>query len=134
HLSDLHFVKSDRAKARFIRTLATPDICVITGDILGEPAGIPTAVESLRSVRGKLASWFVLGSNDYFVARPVIWFRYFLRHRKPRRASRGRAPELISALESDGWEHLRNIRRDVRLDATVIELLGLDDAHISWHD
>src|SRR5438132_5758783 len=134
HLSALHFVRRDRGKARFLAGLEQPDICVVTGDFLAEPAAVETTVESVRSLRGRIASWFVLGSNDYFVSRPINWFRYFRRNRKPRRAPRGRASELVAALEADGWEHLRNVRKAVGLDGTRIEVLGLDDAHIGWHD
>jgi len=134
HLSDLHFRRRDRGKARFLSELDRPDICVVTGDFLAEPEAVKFTAESLRPLRGRMASWFVLGSNDYFVARPVIWFRYFLRHRKPRRASRGRPEELVAALDQDGWEHLRNVRKEVKLDGSEIELMGLDDAHIGWHD
>jgi uncharacterized protein len=134
HLSDLHLVRNDPGKTRFLAGLPQPDLCVVTGDFLAEPAAAESAAQALRPVRGKLASWFVLGSNDYFAARPINPFRYFRRKRKPRRAPRGRSRELVAALEADGWEHLRNMRKDVRLDGAQIEVLGLDDAHIGWHD
>ncbi len=67
HLSDLHFVRRDRAKARFLAALPPADVTVVTGDFLAEPEAVETAVEAVRPTRGRLASWFVLGSNDYFV-------------------------------------------------------------------
>src|SRR6266542_6697674 len=66
HLSDLHFLAGDRRKAAFVEALPQADVCVVTGDILGEPAAVQTSVSALRPVRGRLASYFVLGSNDYF--------------------------------------------------------------------
>ena len=48
-----------------------PDVTVVTGDFLAEPEAIDTAVTSVRPVRGRLGSWFVLGSNDYFVPKPL---------------------------------------------------------------
>jgi uncharacterized protein len=134
HLSDLHFVRSDPKKARFLRSLPQPDVTVVTGDFLAEPEAVETAVEAVRPTRGRYASWFVLGSNDYFVPRPPNYLAYFLGRRPHRRAARGRAPELIEQLERDGWIDLTNSRRDAELDGLAIELLGLDDAHLQWHD
>lgn len=135
HLSDMHFVTHARRKTAFLASLPPADVTVITGDFLAEPEAVETAVEAVRPVRGRLASWFVLGSNDYFVPRPLNYLRYFARDRTPRRSSRGRSAELIAQLEADGWEHLRNVGRpDVELDGLAVELVGLDDAHIGWHD
>jgi uncharacterized protein len=134
HLSDLHFVRHDPRKSRFLAALPTPDVTIVTGDFLAEPEAIEAAVEGVRSVRGSLASWFVLGSNDYFIPKPLNYLAYFWKGRKRRRARRGRAPALVRALAADGWEELTNVRRDVSLDGLDIELLGLDDAHIRRHD
>jgi hypothetical protein len=76
----------------------------------------------------------VLGSNDYFVPKPLNYFAYFRGARRPRRAARGRAGDLVSGLRADGWDDLTNIRRQVDVNGLPIELLGLDDAHIHWHD
>ncbi len=84
HLSDLHFVRHDPRKARFLAALPTPDVTVVTGDFLAEPEAIEAAVEGVRPVRGRLASWFVLGSNDYFVPKPLNYFAYFWKGRKRR--------------------------------------------------
>lgn len=136
HLSDLHFVRRDARKARFLASLPEADITVVTGDLLAGPEAVETAVEAVRANRGRLASWFVLGSNDYYVPRPVNPFRYLLRSgsRKPRRARRGRWRELVAQLQADGWDDLTNVRADVNLDGLAVELLGLDDAHIRRHD
>jgi uncharacterized protein len=134
HLSDLHFVRRDPRKARFLATLPTPDVTVVTGDFLAEPEAVEAAIEGVRPVRGRLASWFVLGSNDYFVPRPRNYLAYFRKRRKRRRARRGRAPELVRALAADGWEDLTNVRHLLTLDGLDVELLGLDDAHIRRHD
>lgn len=134
HLSDLHFVRHDPRKARFLSALPTPDVTVVTGDFLAEPEAIEAAVRGVRPVRGRLASWFVLGSNDYFVPKPLNYLAYFRRGRARRRARRGRGPELIRALVADGWKDVSNVRLDVSLDGLDGELLGLDDAHIRFHD
>jgi predicted MPP superfamily phosphohydrolase len=134
HLSDLHFVRRDRRKEAFLATLPRADVTVVTGDFLAEPEAVETTVAAVRPVRGRLASWFVLGSNDYFAPKPLNYFAYFQKSRAPRRARAGRAPELIAQLVNDGWEDLTNIRRRVQLDGLPVELLGLDDAHIARHD
>jgi predicted MPP superfamily phosphohydrolase len=134
HLSDLHFVRGDDRKARFLASLPPADVTVVTGDFLAEPDAVETAVEAVRASRGRLASWFVLGSNDYFVPRPVSPLRYLIRRRKPRRARRGRWRELVEGLRADGWVDLTNVRSEIDLDGLPVELLGLDDAHIRRHD
>lgn len=134
HLSDLHFVRDDERKARFLSTLPPADVTVVTGDFLAEPEGIRAAVAGVRPVRGRLGSWFVLGSNDYFVPRPSNYFAYFRRRRRRRFARRGNAADLVRALVDDGWEDLTNVRRAIVLDGLAVELLGLDDAHIRRHD
>jgi predicted MPP superfamily phosphohydrolase len=135
HLSDLHFVRDDERKARFLASLPPADVTIVTGDFLAEPEGVEAAVAAVRASRGRLASWFVLGSNDYFVPRPANPFGYLVRgERKPRRARRGRSRELVEQLERDGWRDLTNRRDEVELDGMAVELLGLDDAHIGRHD
>ena len=134
HLSDLHFVAGDRRKAAFLESLPRVDVTVVTGDFLAESEAVETAVAAVAPNRGRLASWFVLGSNDYFEPKPLNYLWYFRKGHKPRRARPGRSRELVSQLEDGGWEHLRNVRRELQLAGLPMELLGLDDAHIHWHD
>jgi predicted MPP superfamily phosphohydrolase len=134
HLSDLHFVRNDPGKAAFLAGLPTADVTVVTGDFLAEPEAIETTVAAVRAARGRLASWFVLGSNDYYAPKPLNYFAYFWGKRSPRRAIRGRSDELVMQLRAEGWDDLTNVRRQIVLDGLPIELLGLDDAHIAWHD
>jgi predicted MPP superfamily phosphohydrolase len=136
HLSDLHFVRGDRRKAAFLASLPPADVTVVTGDFLAEPEAVETTVEAVRATRGRLASWFVLGSNDYYVPGPMNPLGYFRPHalRTRRRARRGRSGDLRTLLQSDGWRDLTNVRADVDLDGLPVELLGLDDAHIARAD
>jgi predicted MPP superfamily phosphohydrolase len=134
HLSDLHFVRHDPKKTRFLASLPPADVTVVTGDFLAEPEAVETAVAGVRPARGTAASWFVLGSNDHFEPRPLNYLAYFRRQRRRRLVRRGRAADLLAQLESDGWRDLTNSRRDDDLAGVPIELLGLDDAHIGWHD
>jgi hypothetical protein len=136
HLSDLHFVRVDRRKAAFLASLPRPDVTVVTGDFLAEPEAVETAVAAVRAARGRLASWFVLGSNDYYAPKPLNPIRYFVpkHRRRPRRPRRGRWREMRSMLVADGWSDLTNARREIDLDGLAVELLGLDDAHIARQD
>jgi len=134
HLSDLHFVRGDASKRRFLARLPRADVTVLTGDLLAEPEAVENAVEALKQTRGRLANWFVLGSNDYFVPQPLNYFSYFKRERKHRRAAGGRSRDLRAQLIADGWLDLTNSRREIGIGGLDIELLGLDDAHIRWHD
>jgi predicted MPP superfamily phosphohydrolase len=136
HLSDLHFVQGDARKSRFLASLPPADVTVVTGDFLAEPEAVETVVQALRGNRGRLASWFVLGSNDYYAPRPVNPFAYLIprSRRKPRRGTRGRSRELIGQLEADGWRDLTNVRFELDLDGLPIELLGLDDSHVARQD
>ena len=71
HLSDLHFVSGDRRKRAFLASIPRADVTVVTGDFLAEPEAVETAVDAVRETRGRLASWFVLGSNDYYVPHAI---------------------------------------------------------------
>jgi len=136
HVSDLHFTHIDGKKVRFLSSLPAADVTVVTGDFLAEPQAVETAVTAVRAIRGELASWFVLGSNDYYVPRAINPLAYFMEtRRRPRRpAVRGRWREMVTMLESDGWQDVTNVRREVDLGGLPVELLGLDDAHIWRHD
>jgi predicted MPP superfamily phosphohydrolase len=136
HLSDLHFQRREDGKAAFLASLPTPDVTVVTGDFLAEPQAVETAVSAVRPVRGRLGSWFVLGSNDLYVPRPLNPLKYFVPRsaRKPRRADRGRWRDLVAQLEAEGWDDLDNVRRCAELDGLPVEIAGLHDAHIDRAD
>lgn len=134
HLSDLHLVARDPKKVAFLAGLPLADVTIVTGDFLAEPEAVETTVAAVRPVRGRLASWFVLGSNDYYAPRPLNYLAYFRRTRKRRRATAGRGRELSDRLREDGWVDLTNERSSIELDGFRVELLGLDDAHIERHD
>lgn len=135
HLSDLHFLRGDRRKARFIASIPPADVTVITGDMLGEPEAVETLVATLERTRGRLASYFVLGSNDLYAPRPLNYLRYFLpKDRRMRRGIRGRPQDLVEQLEAAGWIHLQNRKAGLSNDGVRFEVLGLDDPHVERHD
>lgn len=136
HLSDLHLTRNDLGKRRFLASLPRADVAVVTGDLLGEPEAVEFTAGSLRPVRGRLASLFVLGSNDLFAPRMNNWLRYLVPNRRRRRivGRWGRGQELVRLMEQDGWVHLRNRKYDRRADGMRMEIVGLDDPHIHRAD
>jgi predicted MPP superfamily phosphohydrolase len=136
HLSDLHVTRGDEAKRRFLSSLPRADIAVITGDLLGEPEAVEFTASALRVVRGRVASLFVLGSNDLFAPRVNNWLRYFTPNRKRRRilGRRGRGSELVRLLERDGWVHLKNRKYERKVDGVRLEVFGMEDPHIHRAD
>jgi predicted MPP superfamily phosphohydrolase len=136
HLSDLHLTDGDRRSARFLASLPRADVTVLTGDALGDPLAVEFVVRALRPVRGRLASLFVLGSNDVFAPRMNNWFRYFVpnRYRKRILGRGGRSADLVRLLERDGWVHLKNRKYDRRANGLRMEVVGLDDPHIHRAD
>ena len=91
----------------------------------------------MRETRGRLASWFVLGSNDYYVPardEPASVLRPDPPAASLVRRRRGRSDELRALLSADGWHDLTNRRKELDLDGLPIELLGLDDTHIRRQD
>ncbi|MFL5737998.1 MAG: metallophosphoesterase [Actinomycetota bacterium] len=134
HLSDLHLVRRDTKMPAFLATLERPDITVLTGDVVGEPEAVEHAVAALEPVRGRVASFLVLGSNDLFSPTPINYVRYFRKRHRVRVGVRGRSRELIEQLTRDGWTVLRNDRRQLDLGGLQAEVVGLEDAHIVRHD
>jgi predicted MPP superfamily phosphohydrolase len=136
HVSDLHYLRRDRRLREFLASLPRCDVAVATGDLVGEPEAVGDVVAALAPIRGRMASLFVLGSNDYFQSRPVNPFRYFGQHRpgRCRTARPGRGSELAAALVADGWTHLKNVRGGLDLGGLPVELAGMDDPHIHRGD
>lgn len=136
HLSDLHLTESDGRAASFLASIPRADVTVLTGDALGDPSAVEFVARALRPVRGRVASLFVLGSNDLYAPRPSNWLRYLLptRPTKRRFVRRGRPADLIRLLERDGWVHLKNRKYERRTNGLRMEVVGLDDPHIHRAD
>lgn len=85
HLSDIHFVPSQRKKAAWLRSLATlqPDLVVNTGDNLSHPHAVVPLLDALQPLL-KFPGVFVPGSNDYYAPRfknPATYFLGPSRHK-----------------------------------------------------
>ncbi len=133
HLSDFHLLAGDTRRRRFLAELAElpADLVVVTGDILGEPAALDAALESLSRFHPRFGSVAVLGSNDFYAPQPKNYLSYFRRKRR-RRLPRGHNPwrELVRGLESMGWLVLANRRG--RLGD--LEVACMSDPHIRLDD
>jgi predicted MPP superfamily phosphohydrolase len=133
HISDLHLRAAQRKKIQFLRGLARiePDLVVSTGDLLGDAHAVPAALEAVGPLRGRVASLFVLGSNDYYSPRFKNPLRYLLGPSKPPRYGKLNPwPELVAGLQQHGWELVHN--RTLRVGG--IDVVGLDDPHIRRAD
>ncbi|HEV2871172.1 MAG TPA: metallophosphoesterase [Actinomycetota bacterium] len=134
HLSDLHMRAADTRRMAFLERLAGEpvDLVVLTGDMLGEPAGLGPVLETLGRFRPRLGAVAVLGSNDYFAPRFRNPLTYFMGPSSRRRRSSPRNPwrELVEGLEARGWTVLANRRGQLG----DIELAGMDDPHIRRDD
>jgi uncharacterized protein len=134
HLSDLHMTAADSRRMAFLERLASEpvDLVVLTGDMLGEPAGLGPVLETLGRFRPRLGAVAVLGSNDYFAPRFRNPLTYFMGPSSRRRRSAPVNPwrELVEGLEALGWTVLANRRGQLG----DIELAGMDDPHIRRDD
>ena len=134
HLSDLHMTAGDTRRMAFLERLANEqvDLVVLTGDMLGEPAGLDPVLEALGRFRPRLGAVAVLGSNDYFAPRFRNPLTYFMGPSSRRRRSAPRNPwrELVEGLEARGWTVLANRRSQLG----DVEVAGIDDPHIRRDD
>jgi len=137
HISDLHYMRGQSAKARFVASLARlePDIVVATGDLLADDDGFDEFA-GLMAPLLRLPGVFVFGSNDYFGPTPVNP-AYYLRRRTGVVHPKGKVlawRRVRDLLGGAGWADLNNAR--TRLDAAglTLELRGAGDAHIGMDD
>jgi uncharacterized protein len=134
HLSDLHLTAADSRRMAFLERLAAEpaDLVVLTGDMLGEPAGLDPVLAALGRFRPRLGAVAVLGSNDYWAPRFRNPLGYFLGPSSRRHRNSGRNPwkELVAGLEARGWTVLSNGRACLG----DVELAGMDDPHIRRDD
>src|SRR5207247_7813387 len=55
HLSDLHMVRGDSAKARFLASLQADDVTVVNDEFLGNPDAVEREFTALRTLCKRLA-------------------------------------------------------------------------------
>ena len=133
-ISDLHLLKRQRRKQRFLASLDRfePDLVIGTGDYLGDAESVDATVRAMTAIKPRTAALFVLGSNDYWGPVPKNPLRYFL-PRDPTKKPIGPEnpwPDMVAALERAGWQLINNRH----LDVDGVDVLGLDDAHVGRAD
>lgn len=136
-LSDLHLAPWQARKIDWVRSLAAlaPDLVVLTGDLMGHLQARGALLYALQPVIESAPTVFVHGSNDYYgpiFKNPV---KYLI---EPSRLAT-RTPDidnraLTEGLEGLGAINLNNAATSLKLRGTDVQLLGLNDPHIRYHD
>lgn len=135
HLSDLHLMPTQRRKQDWVAALGgtDPDLVVVTGDNMADPAALPAVLRALDPFLG-VPGAFVFGSNDYF--GPVFKnpFRYLLPEREYVQGVELPSEDLRAALVDAGWSDLNNARTTIKAGGRSVELVGVDDPHVERDD
>jgi len=139
HLSDLHLLKQQGSKQRFVAALAglEPDLVINTGDNIAEAE----ALEPLLAALGGLLDVpgvFVFGSNDYTGPDAINPLGYLVKDtgREGVHADRAQLPteELRAGLAAHGWQDLNAARATIEVRGLKLEFRGTDDAHLGLDD
>jgi predicted MPP superfamily phosphohydrolase len=124
-----------RRKQAWVAALAgiDPDMVVVTGDNMSSPSSVPGVLRALEPFLS-LPGAFVFGSNDY---RGPVWanpLRYLLPDREYVQGVDLPFEELRGAFVSAGWVDLNNARTVIKAGGRSVELVGVDDPHVSRDD
>lgn len=136
HFSDLHLTPARRTEIKDIKTFIKhrPDLVISTGDFLADMQAVPTVLDALDELLD-IPGLFVFGSNDYFAPKPKNPLKYLLPdHGKRVHGEDLPWPELDKGLSDRGWINLNTTRSTIRINETVIEARGTDDAHLEFDD
>ncbi|MCL1906513.1 MAG: metallophosphoesterase [Propionibacteriaceae bacterium] len=138
HLSDFHLLPTHVKKIEWVRQLATlqPDFVINTGDNLSSADGLDalaTMVEPFRGIPGV----YVFGSNDIHAPRPINPLKYlFTSSRNPtlfkaNPETKTHLPtrDIAEILDGVGWVFVEQVRHQVTLGDTAVEVRGCGDAH-----
>ena len=133
HLSDIHFVPGQKAKAQWLESLAAlkPDLVVNTGDNLSHAKGVDPLLQALRPLL-EFPGVFVPGSNDYFAPsfkNPASYLR------GPSTAKPEPTeldwPRLRAGFGMGGWVDLTNRHQSLVLKGIRFDFSGVDDPHLN---
>lgn len=136
HFSDLHLTPRRKREIADIKSFAdlSPDLVISTGDFLADMEAVPVVLEALDSLLD-IPGLYVFGSNDYFAPKPKNPLKYLLPdHGKRIHGEDLPWPELDSGLQKRGWINLNRSRSTLKINDTVIEARGTDDAHLEFDD
>lgn len=130
HISDIHFAPGQRAKAKFLASLAElkPDLVVNTGDNLGHKDAINPCLSALEPLLG-FPGVFVNGSNDYRAPKFRNPLRYFQGPSEVRNEVDLDTERFTSELTGAGWLDLNNASGTLEVAGVKLGFMGLDDPH-----
>lgn len=132
-VSDFHLRPENKRMIKFLKSLAAEqyDLVLATGDLLGGLDAVDDCLEVLNGLRARTARMFVFGSSDYFAPVLKNYFDYF---RKRRRHGRVRNPthQFRRNLIRAGWRDMNNGNTAIEVNATRIQVTGLDDPYLKW--
>ena len=133
HLSDIHFVPGQKAKAAWLQSLAAlrPDLVVNTGDNLSHPKAVDPLLNALAPLM-EFPGVFVPGSNDYYAPKLKNPVAYLM---GPSKAAPNRQeldwPRLRSGFGMGGWIDLTNRHQSIVLNGMRFDFSGVDDPHLN---
>ncbi|GAB3057264.1 metallophosphoesterase [Intrasporangium mesophilum] len=135
HVSDMHLLPRQRAKAKWVYSLASldPDLVINTGDNLAGYGAVPTALEAF-DLLFDAPGVFVLGSNDYFAPKLKNPLRYLTRHHAKDNGTTKRLPaaDLVRGFTDRGWVNLTNRRETLTVRGLRLDFVGVDDPHLGY--
>ena len=132
HLSDIHFVPGQKAKAAWLYSLAglKPDLVVNTGDNLSHPKAVDPLLRALAPLL-EFPGVFVPGSNDYYAPRLKNPASYLLGPSKAKEDEEELDwPRLRSGFGMGGWVDLTNRHQSIVLKGMRFDFSGVDDPHL----
>ena len=136
HFSDLHLTPARTREIADIKRFVDlkPDLVISTGDFLGSQDAVPVVLSALNDLLD-VPGIFVFGSNDYYAPRVKNPFSYLTPdHGKRIHGDPLPFHELAAGLTERGWINLNFSRALLRINDTLIEARGTDDAHLGRDD
>lgn len=139
HISDTHLRAGDRKLLEFMAALPsrlpeTPDLVLVTGDLIEGDSGIDPIVEALAPLEARLGRFYVLGSHDYYTSKGPSYTKYFKKEHLPVSAPRNDTRKLEDGLQEKGWVALTNRTEVLETSRGSIRLAGVDDPHLHLHE
>jgi uncharacterized protein len=137
HLSDTHMTAGRTTLQRWLEGLPKllgepPDLTVATGDFIEDDSGIDPIVEALGRLGGRLGSFYVFGSHDYYQSKFQAYTKYVTK-RRPVNAPHAATDRLVEGLASAGWTSVVNESTSVESERGTVRITGVDDPYISRH-
>lgn len=137
HLSDTHMRSGSRRLQKWLAELPRllekpPDLTLATGDLIEDDSGIDPVVGALGRLQGRLGSFYVFGSHDYYQSKFQAYTKY-MTGKRPVNAPRADTNRLVAGLEAGGWKSVINDTETVETNGGRVRITGVDDPYINRH-